>query len=68
MGTETRNRFQDENISLSLPSQRVNRFADNIANIIGGGHQSTCSLTFAPEAGTQRVQDIVNKGLTNEEL
>ena len=66
VGTEIRNRFQDENISLSLPSQRVDRFDKNIANIIGGGHQS--SLTFAPEAGTQRMRDIVNKGMTNEEL
>ncbi len=66
VGTEIRNRFKDENISLSLPSQRVDRFDENIANIIGGNRQS--SLTFAPEAGTQRMRDIVNKGLTNEEL
>ncbi len=66
VGTEIRNRFKDENISLSLPSQRVDRFDENIANIIGGTRQS--SLTFAPEAGTQRMRDIVNKGLTNEEL
>ncbi len=66
VGTEIRNRFKDQNISLSLPSQRVDRFDENIANIIGGTRQS--SLTFAPEAGTQRMRDIVNKGLTNEEL
>ncbi|MEB3341042.1 TIGR03960 family B12-binding radical SAM protein [Okeania sp.] len=66
VGTEIRNRFKDENIALSLPSQRVDRFDENIANILGGSRQS--SLTFAPEAGTQRMRDIVNKGLTNEEL
>ena len=66
VGTEIRNHLKDENISLSLPSQRVDRFDENIANIIGGSRQS--SLTFAPEAGTQRMRDIVNKGLTNEEL
>ncbi|MCL2925324.1 MAG: TIGR03936 family radical SAM-associated protein, partial [Trichodesmium sp. MAG_R04] len=66
VGTEIRNRFKGENISLSLPSQRVDRFDKNIANIIGGSRQS--SLTFAPEAGTQRMRDIINKGLTNEEL
>ncbi|NET28234.1 TIGR03960 family B12-binding radical SAM protein [Okeania sp. SIO1I7] len=66
VGTEIRNRLKDENISLSLPSQRVDRFDENIANIIGGTRQS--SLTFAPEAGTQRMRDIINKGLTNEEL
>ncbi|MDJ0675546.1 MAG: TIGR03960 family B12-binding radical SAM protein [Calothrix sp. MO_167.B42] len=66
VGMEIKNRLKNENISLSLPSQRVDRFDDNIANILGGLRQG--SLTFAPEAGTQRMRDIVNKGLTNEEL
>ena len=66
MGVEVKNRLKDENISLSLPSQRVDRFDENIANIIGGTRLT--GLTFAPEAGTQRLRDIINKGLTNEEL
>ncbi|AKG23109.1 TIGR03960 family B12-binding radical SAM protein [Calothrix sp. 336/3] len=66
VGMEIKNRLQNENISLSLPSQRVDRFDENIANILGGTRQG--GLTFAPEAGTQRMRDIVNKGLTNEEL
>ncbi|WP_080810912.1 TIGR03960 family B12-binding radical SAM protein [Halomicronema hongdechloris] len=66
LGVEVKNRLQQENISLSLPSQRVDRFDENIAHIIGGTRQT--GLTFAPEAGTQRMRDIVNKGLTNEEL
>ncbi len=66
VGMEIRNRLKNENISLSLPSQRVDRFDENIANIIGGTRKS--GLTFAPEAGTQRMRDVVNKGLTNEEL
>jgi radical SAM family uncharacterized protein/radical SAM-linked protein len=66
VGVEVRNRLKDENISLSLPSQRVDRFDENIANIIGGTRKS--GLTFAPEAGTQRMRDVINKGLTNEEL
>jgi radical SAM family uncharacterized protein/radical SAM-linked protein len=66
LGMEIKNRLQNENISLSLPSQRVDRFDENIANILGGTRQM--SLTFAPEAGTQRMRDIINKGLTNEEL
>ncbi|MBD1904279.1 TIGR03960 family B12-binding radical SAM protein [Funiculus sociatus GB2-A5] len=66
VGMEVKNRLKDENISLSLPSQRVDRFDENIANIIGGTRQS--GLTFAPEAGTQRMRDIINKGLTNAEL
>ena len=66
VGMEIKNRLKDENITLTLPSQRVDRFDENIANIIGGTRQG--GITFAPEAGTQRMRDIVNKGLTNEEL
>jgi radical SAM family uncharacterized protein/radical SAM-linked protein len=66
VGMEIKNRLKNENITLSLPSQRVDRFDENIANILGGTRQG--SLTFAPEAGTQRMRDIINKGLTNEEL
>jgi len=66
VGMEIKNRLKDENISLSLPSQRVDRFDENIAHIIGGTRNT--GLTFAPEAGTQRLRDIINKGLTNEEL
>ena len=66
VGMEIKNRLKEENISLSLPSQRVDRFDENIANILGGTRQG--GLTFAPEAGTQRMRDIINKGLTNEEL
>ena len=66
VGIEIKNRLQEYNITLSLPSQRVDRFDSNIANIIGGNRKS--GLTFAPEAGTQRMRDVINKGLTNEEL
>jgi radical SAM-linked protein len=66
IGLEIKNRLQNENISLSLPSQRVDRFDENIAKIIGGTRQA--GLTFAPEAGTQRLRDVINKGLTNQEL
>jgi radical SAM family uncharacterized protein/radical SAM-linked protein len=66
VGMEIKNRLKNENISLSLPSQRVDRFDEDIANIQKGTRQG--GLTFAPEAGTQRMRDIVNKGLTNEEL
>ncbi|NJN85014.1 MAG: TIGR03960 family B12-binding radical SAM protein [Leptolyngbyaceae cyanobacterium SL_7_1] len=66
VGMEIKNRLKSENVSLSLPSQRVDRFDETIANILGGMRQG--GLTFAPEAGTQRLRDIVNKGLTNDEL
>lgn len=67
VGIELRNRLKNERISLQLPSQRVDRFDDDIANIMGGSRASP-SITFAPEAGSQRLRDVINKGLTNEEL
>lgn len=63
---ELRNRLQEHNVSLALPSQRIDRFDSNIAHILGGTKQG--SLTFAPEAGTQRLRDIINKGLTDKDL
>ena len=69
VGIQIKNRFKDEHITLSLPSQRVDRFDENIAHMLrsGDGRQQQ-SLTFAPEAGTQRLRDVINKGLTDEEL
>ena len=66
VGVELRNRLADQNVTLTLPSQRVDRFDSNIAHIIGGARKG--GITFAPEAGTQRLRDIVNKGLTDAEL
>lgn len=66
VGLEIKNRLRDENVTLSLPSQRIDRFDDSVANILGGAGKT--GLTFAPEAGTQRLRDIINKGLTNDEL
>ncbi|MFA5867483.1 MAG: TIGR03960 family B12-binding radical SAM protein [Actinomycetota bacterium] len=53
-------------ITLSLPSQRVDAFSLELAKIIGAGKKT--SLTFAPEAGTQRMRDAINKGVTEEDL
>ncbi len=66
LGTELRNQLADQEITLQLPSQRIDRFDDNIAHILGGSRQA--GLTFAPEAGTQRLRNIINKGLSNEDL
>ena len=66
VGVELRNRLAEHNVSLTLPSQRVDRFDDHIAHILGGTRAA--GLTFAPEAGSQRLRDIVNKGLTDAEL
>ncbi len=66
VGVELRNRLADKNVSLQLPSQRIDRFNEDIAHILGGTRKS--GLTFAPEAGTQRLRDIINKGLTDKDL
>jgi radical SAM-linked protein len=66
VGLRLKNELQEHNISLSLGSQRVDRFDENIARVAGGLRKS--GLTFAPEAGTQRMRDAINKGLTDAEL
>ncbi|MFI0401969.1 MAG: TIGR03960 family B12-binding radical SAM protein [Cyanobium sp.] len=66
VGVELRNRLAEHNISLTLPSQRVDRFDAHIAHILGGTRQA--GLTFAPEAGSQRLRDVINKGLSDADL
>lgn len=68
VGIQLKNEMKKESqaISLSLGSQRVDRFDEHIVDIVGGLRKS--GLTFAPEAGTQRMRDVINKGLTNEDL
>jgi radical SAM family uncharacterized protein/radical SAM-linked protein len=66
VGVELRNRLADQNISLTLPSQRVDRFDGAIAHILGGTRRA--GLTFAPEAGSQRLRDVINKGLSDADL
>ena len=66
VGIELRNRLAEQNVSLHLPSQRIDRFSDEIAHILGGNRKS--GLTFAPEAGSQRLRDIINKDLTDTDL
>jgi len=67
VGVQIKNELADQNITLSLPSQRVDRFDKNIAAIMANGQRKS-GMTFAPEAGSQRMRDVINKGLTNEEL
>lgn len=66
VGLGLKNELRDMNIGLSLPSQRVDRFDTNIAALSGGLRKS--GLTFAVEAGTQRLRDVVNKDLTHQQL
>ncbi len=55
-----------EKISLSLPSLRVDNFSKEVLDGISGIRKS--GLTFAPEAGTQRLRDVINKNVTQDEL
>ncbi len=55
-----------EGVSLSLPSLRVDGFTDDIMSKIKTVRKS--GLTFAPEAGTQRLRDAINKNVKEDEL
>lgn len=57
---------KDENVSISLPSLRVDGFTDEIMDKIKTVRRS--GLTFAPEAGSQRMRDVINKNVREEEL
>lgn len=61
---ETADEYSEKGIGISLPSLRVDNFSVNIAKEVSRVRKST--LTFAPEAGTQRMRDIINKGVTEE--
>ena len=55
-----------ENISLSLPSLRIDNFSEELLEKIQRIRKS--GLTFAPEAGTQRLRDVINKNVSEEEI
>ena len=54
------------NINLSLPSLRADNFSDELMQKVQKVRKS--GLTFAPEAGTQRLRDAINKNVTEEEV
>uniref|UniRef100_UPI0037DD370D radical SAM protein n=1 Tax=Methanomethylophilus alvi TaxID=1291540 RepID=UPI0037DD370D len=58
--------YCDMGVSISLPSLRVDSFSIDLANQIQRTRKT--GLTFAPEAGTQRMRDRINKGVTEENL
>ncbi len=60
------NEYASKNVGISLPSLRLDNFSMEIANKIQKVRKS--GLTFAPEAGTQRLRDVINKGITEEDL
>lgn len=60
------NYTEEEKINLSLPSMRIDRFSKELMDQIQKVRKS--GLTFAPEAGTQRLRDVINKNITEEEI
>lgn len=60
-------RLEGSGVSVSLPSLRVDAFSVGMARLVSAGGRKS-GLTFAPEAGTQRLRDVINKNVTEEEL
>ena len=58
--------FQGKGVNISLPSLRIDAFSLDVMRQIQDVKKS--SLTFAPEAGSQRLRDVINKGLTEEDI
>lgn len=58
--------FKEKRVSVSLPSLRVDSFSVDIAKKIQQVRKS--GLTLAPEAGTQRMRDVINKNVTEEDI
>jgi radical SAM family uncharacterized protein len=57
--------FADETLTVSLPSTRVDAFNVDLAALIERGKRS--GLTFAPEAGTERMREVIHKGVSEAE-
>ncbi|NLK36550.1 MAG: TIGR03960 family B12-binding radical SAM protein [Epulopiscium sp.] len=58
--------FSKDSINISLPSLRIDAFSLDLMQKVQEVRKS--SLTFAPEAGTQRLRDVINKNLSEEEI
>ena len=58
--------FGSNGVNISLPSLRIDAFALDVMSKVQDVKKS--SLTFAPEAGSQRLRDVINKGLTEEDI
>ena len=57
---------KEQKINISLPSLRIDAFSLDVMNKVQDVKKS--SLTFAPEAGSQRLRNVINKGLTQEDI
>lgn len=59
-------KYEDKKIGLSLPSLRIDSFSLKLVQEVQKVRKS--GLTFAPEAGTQRLRDVINKGVDEQDL
>ena len=58
--------FSDKKVSASLPSQRIDRFNIRLSNLVKDVRKTT--ITLAPEAGSQRLRDVINKNISREQI
>ena len=58
--------FNEKKISVSLPSQRIDGFNLELANLVQSVRKST--MTLAPEAGSQRLRNVIKKNITEEQI
>ncbi len=63
---ELLDKYEKDNINVALPSLRMDSLSDELIDRIQSVRKS--SITFAPEAGTQKMRDIINKNISEEEI
>ena len=63
---QTMHQCMEEQVAISLPSLRVGSVNEEVLGLISNLRRT--GITLAPEAGTQRLRDVINKGITEEEL
>ncbi len=63
---DTLSAYSENGVGVSLPSLRIDSFSVDLAQRIQSVRKT--GFTFAPEAGSQRLRDVINKGITEEEI
>lgn len=63
---ELSDEMNKKKVSVSLPSQRIDRYSQKLAQLVRGVRSTT--VTLAPEAGSQRLRNVINKNLSEEQI
>lgn len=63
---ELAEKYTEQNVSISLPSLRLDSFSTSVLQKVASVRKS--GITFAPEAGTQRLRNVINKNVTDENI